>query len=216
MLPTESHQGTFNSAADARFHGTSGPVQTSFSPWYAATHPLWHESVQKLGIAKNPSALNGSNIGAWTVIQSVDGRTGKRSYAASAYVHDGPSAARKPNLIILTGALVRRILFATTHDGRLRATGVEFSSDQSNTVFHATAELEVVVAAGTVQSPQILELSGIGSNNVLEQVGIRTQYHNPGVGCNLQDHLSMWIHPFPCDSHPEAAMLTICSDKLGL
>lgn len=144
-----------------------------------------------LGIAKNQSALNGSNIGAWTVIQSVDAQTAKRSYAASAYVQDGQKGTTKPNLIVLTGALVHRIALDRTRDGKFRATGVEFlTPKEGETIFRADATLEVILSAGTVQSPQILELSGIGDDSVLKKAGVQTQYHNPGVGRNLQDYLS--------------------------
>ena len=87
---------------------------------------------------------------------------------------------------VLTGAKVHKILFANTNTG-LRATGVEVSfEDQVQTY---TAVNEVILAAGTFNTPKLLELSGIGSKKVLEQYGIPISLDLPGVGENLQDHL---------------------------
>ncbi|KAI5860686.1 putative choline dehydrogenase [Durotheca rogersii] len=189
-LPSQSHQDKHHSSVDPVFHGTSGPVSTSFSPWYAATHSFWRDTLQILGIKKNPSALNGSNTGSWTTIQSVDPVTATRSYSVTAYLGHNPQRSaeiEQPNLVILTGAQAQRILIERSGQGTLRATGAEYLHKSG--VFTIEAGLEVLVAAGTIQSPQLLELSGIGSHEVLTKAGVEVKYENESVGRNLQDHL---------------------------
>ena len=89
----------------------------------------------------------------------------------------------RPNLTVLTGALVRRVIF----DGR-RVTGVEFLRDGQVTTVGASAE--VVLSLGAIQTPKVLMHSGIGDREELERVGIPLLQHLPGVGQNLQDHVS--------------------------
>jgi choline dehydrogenase-like flavoprotein len=88
---------------------------------------------------------------------------------------------KRPNLQVVTKALVRRILF----DGK-RAVGVEF--ERGGAVERAEAEREVILSAGTVGSPHILQLSGVGAPEHLGRVGIAVHHDLPGVGQNLQDH----------------------------
>lgn len=104
---------------------------------------------------------------------------GKRSYAARGYFE---ANATRPNLKVLCDALVSRIVL----DGNT-ATGVEFThSGEKHTVMVGR---EVVVSCGTVQSPQILELSGIGDPKVLQAAGVECKIENVGVGNNFNDHV---------------------------
>ncbi|WP_137111787.1 GMC family oxidoreductase [Rhodobacter sp. SY28-1] len=93
-------------------------------------------------------------------------------------------ALKRGNLRVVTHALVRRI----TLDGR-RATGVEWLSD--NAPYRASAAAEVILAAGAINSPKLLELSGIGQSARLASLGIPVALDRPGVGENLQDHLQI-------------------------
>ena len=102
----------------------------------------------------------------------------RRASAARTYLRP---AMKRPNLEVLTKALVRRILF----DGK-RATGVEF--ERGGAVERAEAEREVILSAGAVGSPHILQLSGVGAPEHLTRVGIAVHHALPGVGQNLQDH----------------------------
>jgi choline dehydrogenase len=88
---------------------------------------------------------------------------------------------KRPNLQVVTKALVRRILF----DGK-RAIGVEF--ERGGVVERAEAEREVILSAGAIGSPHILQLSGVGASEHLTRVGIAVRHDLPGVGRNLQDH----------------------------
>lgn len=104
---------------------------------------------------------------------------GKRSYAATGYIR--PNLGRK-NLKVLCGAHVSKI----TLDGNT-ATGAEFIVDgQTHTI---SASREVVLCAGVIQTPQILELSGIGDPEVLRAAGVEVKVENKAVGANFQDHV---------------------------
>lgn len=106
---------------------------------------------------------------------------GRRWSTAVAYLR---AARRRPNLAIETNALVARVLL----DG-LRATGVEYIRGGQRCV--ARARREVVLCAGAVQSPQLLELSGIGDQRVLQAAGVPVIAHLPAVGGNMIDHLQV-------------------------
>ncbi|MEO7128864.1 MAG: GMC oxidoreductase, partial [Rhodoferax sp.] len=93
-------------------------------------------------------------------------------------------ARSRPNLTVETNAQTTRVLF----EGK-KAVGVEYR--QGAQLHQAGANVEVVLAAGAIGSPQILQSSGIGPRNLLEQVGVPTVLDLPGVGQNLQDHLQV-------------------------
>ena len=108
---------------------------------------------------------------------------GRRWSAANAYLKP---ALRRPNITKMSRALVRRILF----DGA-RAIGVEF--ERGGQVHRVTASREVVLAAGSINSPKILQLSGVGNAMFLKGLGIEPVADRPGVGENLQDHLELYM-----------------------
>ncbi len=114
-------------------------------------------------------------------------RNGVRWSTANAYLKP---ALRRPNLHVVTGALSQRILF----DGK-RASGVEFERDGNRQSLGATRE--VILSAGPIASPHLLQLSGIGPGAVLQQAGIEVRHDLPGVGENLQDHLEFYFQ-FRC------------------
>ncbi|KAI1490483.1 putative choline dehydrogenase [Biscogniauxia mediterranea] len=172
--------------------GTSGPIQTSYSKQYPVTHQLCHDAYVSLGIGENKAHHAGSNVGVWTNMSTVDPESSTRSYAASAYY--APVSAR-PNLFVLTEALVKNVVLS--HEvGQWTATGVRFS--RAGEEFVASALREVIVSAGSIQSPQLLELSGVGDPQVLSDAGIEVKVASSNVGENLQDHL-MTVSVFEID-----------------
>ncbi|KAK0633813.1 hypothetical protein B0T14DRAFT_419122 [Immersiella caudata] len=166
--------------------GDNGPVQIAYPNEFSPSHRFWHGTLNAVGVETNDAHLAGSNVGVWTSLVSVDPRSATRSYAATAYYQ--PSATR-PNLIVLTGAEVREILLVQDGvSGQWTAKGVRFLHGGAE--FSAFASREVILSAGSVQSPQILELSGVGGSAVLFAAGIPVKVDNPNVGENLQDHLT--------------------------
>jgi choline dehydrogenase-like flavoprotein len=169
--------------------GHDGPVQVSYPSEFTASHKLWHQTLNSVGIASNDNHLAGNNTGCWTSVVSVNPRDATRSYAATAYYK--PIASR-PNLLVLTGAEVQEVLLARDSDTTdWKAEGVRFV--HHGVAYSVFASREVIISAGSVQSPQILELSGVGGSAILSAAGIPVKVDNPNVGENLQDHLSTFF-----------------------
>ena len=162
--------------ADA-WHGVGGPLCVSD---VKDRHPLADAFVAagaQLGIAPNDD-FNGERQEGLGYFQGT-ARNGMRCSAAVAYLRP---AMKRPNLSVVTGAHASRILT----EG-LRAVGVAY--DAGGAAQRAFADCEVIVAAGAIQSPQLLQLSGIGPGELLQRHGIQVVKPLAGVGRNLQDHL---------------------------
>jgi len=165
-----------NSRGADDYHGAGGPLGVaSFTP-----HPLvecFFQAGRELGLADNDD-LNGQSQDGVGLYQLTT-RGGQRCSTARAFLRP---ALRRRNLRLELGAHVTRILF----DGR-RATGVEY--EQNGRRMRARAGREVVVSGGAINSPQLLQLSGVGPAALLKRHGIAVIAEAPGVGRNLQDHL---------------------------
>ncbi|PCG92769.1 Glucose-methanol-choline oxidoreductase [Penicillium occitanis (nom. inval.)] len=160
-----------------------GPVQVSFSEGYGPTNSAWMETFAKFGLEMTADMRSGNALGAFQQPGSIDPATKTRSYAATA--HYTPAIASRPNLTILTGTIAKKILFDTTGLEPV-ATGIlAQSKDGPKKTLNAR---EVILSAGALMSPQILELSGVGSRSLLEKHGIPVVIENPNVGEHLQDH----------------------------
>jgi choline dehydrogenase len=127
----------------------------------------------------------------------------RRASAARTYLHP---ALRRPNLQLVTHALVHRVLF----EGK-RAVGVEFSrGGAGGTVERAEAQCEVVLTAGAIGSPHILQLSGVGDPDLLGKIGVPVVHALPGVGKNMQDHYTARV------SYPVVGAQTVNERSRGL
>ncbi|MBE7638676.1 choline dehydrogenase [Sneathiella sp. P13V-1] len=114
-------------------------------------------------------------------------KEGVRSSTSNAYLR---RAMKRGNLSVLTGGMSRRIITKEI-EGELVATGIEF--EQGGTIQIASANKEVILSAGSIGSPQLLQLSGIGPADTLKQAGVEVKFSAPGVGANLQDHLEVYF-----------------------
>jgi choline dehydrogenase len=160
------------------WHGAGGPLHIDTIE--KAVHPLTHLYVkagQEAGLTFNPD-LNGETIEGVGIYQITTHR-GFRVSAARAYLWP---AQRRPNLRVAIGALATRILF----EGK-RAVGIEY--EQGGEKRTARAGREVILAGGSINSPQLLQLSGVGPADVLRPCGIDVVRESPAVGRHLQDHL---------------------------
>lgn len=164
--------------------GTSGPIQVSYSPGYSPTNRLWFKALNSLGVQANSAHVAGSNVGAWTNIISADPRTMTRSFATSYCSLAGS------NLHILTEATVQGVVLDKV-DHEYVASGVQFTYKGQEYV--VSASHEVILSAGSIKSPQILELSGIGNPKILSRAGIAVKVDSPMVGENLQEHNGMYL-----------------------
>ncbi|KAL3442333.1 GMC oxidoreductase-domain-containing protein [Aspergillus insuetus] len=168
----------------AEFHGTSGPIHTTFNP---AQLPIETDFVKAAaevaGLPNKPlDAWSGDHIGFYHTLGTVTRRgpnKGKRSYAGRDYYQANSS---RPNLKLLCEANVNKVLLDGT-----RATGVSFIFQ--GTEYEVSAKREVIVSGGTIKSPQILELSGIGDPEVLKAAGVDVKVENRSIGANVQDHV---------------------------
>ena len=178
VLPYFKEAEGWEGGAD-EFHGEGGPLLTS----RPSDRPfLCHKIIEagtQIGLEYREDVNHlppgaGDNIG-W-VQQTRRGR--RRQSAARTYLRP---ALRRPNLQVVTNALVHRVLF----EGR-RAVGIEFSRDGQ--VERADAAREIILAGGAIGSPHVLQLSGVGDPDHLGRIGVKLVQALPGVGKNLQDH----------------------------
>lgn len=159
------------------FHGTGGPVGVSDGRFRSELSLAFLDACDELGIVRNPDFNGPIQEGAG--FHQVNQRGGRRAGAATAYLLP---ALHRPNLRVTTGATVTRILFDGT-----RARGVEYR--RGGRRHEVSAEREIILCAGTVKSPHLLMLSGVGPADHLRRADILVTLDAPGVGSNLQDHL---------------------------
>ena len=169
---------------DGNAVGVGGPLHITYLPEYSQSHSHWHKTLNRMGLETNKSHLSGDNVGVWTNVVTVDPQTTMRSYSAPAYYLLN---AHRPNFRVLTDAVVQEIVLEK-HGERWTATGVRFN--HGGQTYTVAASQEVVLSAGSVASPQLLELSGIGNPFVLERAGVSVKIPNRNVGENLQEHMS--------------------------
>ncbi len=142
-------------------------------------------AAQQAGLPASADFNQGNNEGVGYF--EVNQRSGWRWNTAKAFLR--PTCYARPNFEMWTSAQVAKLLFETLPDGRLRCTGVQVRANQEMVV--ATATTEVILSAGSIGSPQILQLSGVGPAALLQRFGVPVLHDAPGVGANLQDHLQI-------------------------
>ena len=162
-------------------HGADGPLVCSDIGARSELIEAIIIGAGQLGVPRNDDFNDGEQEGVGYFQLFTD--NGWRCSAAVGYLKP---ALRRANLAVETGAQATRILF----EGK-RATGVEYR--QGGETKRVTATREVILAAGSLQSPQLLQLSGVGPSSLLQQFGIPVVHELPGVGENLQDHLQLRV-----------------------
>jgi choline dehydrogenase len=171
------HQDHFLGASDAHAVGGEWRIEAPRVRWDILD--AFCAAAAQAGIKSIPDFNTGDNEG--TCVFHVNQKRGRRWSTASAFLKP---ALRRPNLRLETNCLVE----AVTVDGG-RATGVRWR--QNGMARSARSRGEVILAAGSIGSTQILKLSGIGPGNELQALGIAVALDKPGVGENLQDHLQL-------------------------
>lgn len=176
-----------NITYDESVHGFTGPIQSSYPPYdYPGSANFWN-AAKRLGFPAIQDPNAGEAIGVFRLLHSVDPATHRRSFARNE--HYDRVASVRPNYHIIPNTAVSKVIFQGTS-----ATGVEFIDRATNLKSTAIATKEVIVSAGAVHTPQILQLSGIGPKSHLQSLGISTISDLPGVGANLQDHLVLTVN----------------------
>ncbi|KAJ3479105.1 hypothetical protein NLI96_g9295 [Meripilus lineatus] len=177
---------TYPHTYDKTTRGKAGPLETTVPLISSVTDKLFIDTLAKKGVHVNEDPYGGNVNGVWISAACLD-RQNKwtRTYSATAFYHPNKD---KPNFKVLTEAHAARVLFADETVGNdLVATGVDFIHDGKTYTVHA--KKEVILSAGAIKSPHILELSGIGRPEVLKKIGVPVRVELPGVGENVQDHI---------------------------
>ena len=177
---------------DESAYGTAMRHQQAGGEWRVEKQRLrWDvldafaQAAQQAGIPATDDFNRGTNEGVGYF--EVNQKSGWRWNTAKAFLR--PHCEGRPNFELWTSAQVTRLLVETQPDGSQRCTGVQVWNGHEMVIAHASKE--VVLSAGAIGSPQILQLSGIGPAALLRQHGMEVKVDLPGVGGNLQDHLQI-------------------------
>ena len=166
------------------FHGVGGEMRVEERRVNWEILDAWRDAAAEFGIPKIKEFNRGDNFG--NAYFQMNQRRGVRWNATKAYLRP---AENRPNLTVLSNVLVEKVELNNSGQ-RPRATGVKIRrADKSSTIFKA--DQEVLLSAGAIGSPQILQLSGIGSSELLGSRNIPIRVDLRGVGENLQDHLQV-------------------------
>ena len=160
----------------SEYHGTDGPLNVSDLRYVNPLTRAFLAAAQEIGIAANPDFNAAMQDGAG--LNQVTQKNGRRHSAADAYLRP---ALGRPNLHVVTAAHAARVLIE-----RNRATGIAYI--HAGGARFARGAGEIILAAGTIHSAQLLLLSGIGPADELKRAGVHPLHDLPGVGKNLQDH----------------------------
>jgi choline dehydrogenase len=185
VLPVFKRSEDYQHGAD-EFHGAGGEMRVEERRVSWEILDAWRDAAAECGIRKVAEFNRGDNSG--SAYFQMNQRAGRRWSATKAFLRP---VQQRQNLTVMTHAQVRRVLIES-RDGKRRATGVELrQSDQDGRKIGARRQ--VILAAGAIGSPQILQLSGIGPASLLQASGVPIVHDLPGVGENLQDHLQVRV-----------------------
>ncbi len=173
---SEHHQ-----SKGAPWHGTNGPLYVSFAQDPSLLNQFFLEACGRNGIPFNEDYNAERQVGASMLQFTI--KDNRRQSTATAFLLP---ALKRPNLEVRTHAIVKQLLIEQD-----RVTGVQLMTGKSTTE-KIRCTKEVILSAGTIKSPHILQLSGIGDKDMLQGAGVPLKHHLPGVGQNLQDHV--WTH----------------------
>lgn len=171
-----------------KYHGIGGSLWVDHPVNRYDAGDIFIQAARETGIPPNEDFNTGENEGAG--YYQVNIRKGVRQSTARTFLRE---AKNRPNLVIETNALAERIIF----EGK-RAVGVRYRVNnpyrRDTHIREASARSEIIVCAGAINSPQLLELSGVGNQKHLKSLGIKTIRNLPGVGENMQDHLTLNVY----------------------
>jgi len=187
VLPAfRKHEDHFpgDDAQFAHFHGTGGEWRVEKQRLRWEVLDAFAEAAQQYGIARTADFNRGNNEG--VAYFEVNQKSGWRWNTAKAFLR--PTCLNRPNFSLWTHAQATRLLFAS-RDGERRCSGAEVRRGGQRVTVRASRE--VILCAGSIGSPQILQLSGVGPAALLRAQGIDVLLDAPGVGANLQDHLQI-------------------------
>lgn len=166
-----------------RYHGAGGPLAVRFGRSNDPIYRAFIEAGVEAGFSENPDFNGETQDGVGRYQINIEG--GRRAGARRAFLLP---ALRRPNLVAPTGIHVTRLVI---EDGR--AIAVDYVQMPGGQRGRIAADAEIILSAGTIQSPQLLALSGVGDPDALAALGIPVVAALPGVGANLQDHVDVAV-----------------------
>ncbi|KAK8247797.1 choline dehydrogenase [Phyllosticta capitalensis] len=188
---------------DSSVHGSSGPVNVSYQDYFYPGTPKVYAAMNELGVPTDSAdPNNGLSAGNSFLPMNIDPVSKTRSDARRALWDPAES---RDNLYLSNGQFVTKINIENEKRAlpNVRITGVEYATDAGATRQNITARKEVILAAGAVHTPLLLQLSGIGDEAFLSSMNISTAVDLPGVGNNYQDHFQIATYaPYGNDSFP--------------
>ena len=165
-----------------QYHGVDGELKVSNLRLRRKIADLFIEASEEIGIPFNKDCNGEKQEGVGYFQQTTHKGFRRSSYRSFL----NRKVRSRKNLTIMTSTQINKVIFDGT-----QAIGVNCSQKKGKTSLTIHAKKEVILSAGAISSPQILQLSGIGDEDLLNKLGIQTIHHNPAVGKNLQDHLQI-------------------------
>ncbi|CEQ40724.1 SPOSA6832_02391 [Sporobolomyces salmonicolor] len=198
FIPPTGNNQNVTPVYDASVHGTSGPVEVSFPPYISEQFVGFYDGLLAMNVSVAEDMSDGRMHGvSYSQSTTSTGASDNQHRVTSQTAYIDPIILSRANLALMVGVQVEKVLWSSekTKRGLVTATGVEFRQANSTTssTFTVSASQEVILSAGSIQSPQILELSGVGNASFLESIGISSVVDLPGVGENLQDHPALVV-----------------------
>ncbi|GAA5982892.1 hypothetical protein JCM5350_001544 [Sporobolomyces pararoseus] len=179
--PSDSHIEQASVVVNESLHGLDGPIHYSYPGYWYDSQYEWIPTLANMGVETRDPA-GGDGWGAFFATSAINPSNWTRSYAKTGYLDP---VDYRSNLVVLTGYQATKIAFDGT-----TATGVEFAASSNGTSYTVNARQEVILSAGVIGSPQLLQVSGVGPSDLLTSLGITVVKDLPGVGWGLTDHLS--------------------------
>ena len=172
-------------SGESEWRGVGGPIDVNTHPVSSPLAEALIAAGVQMGLPRKPDQNQAHHEGIGYLQANID-RRGRRVSAARGFLD--PVRNRRSNLTVSTDTRARRILF----EGR-RAIGVACRRDGNRVEYRLAPGGEVILSAGAIHSPQLLQLSGIGAGEHLRSLGIDVVYDSPGVGRNLREHLLLFL-----------------------
>ncbi|KAH8680551.1 putative oxidoreductase [Xylariales sp. PMI_506] len=182
--PHEDVATEFGITYDPDAHGYHGYINSTFSPWFWPTTKNLVDAAKELNLPIRGDGTGGNGIGAYYVNHNQNHFNFTRCAAREGYYNN---FASRQNLHLITGHQVTRLV-ATTSSHGVRVTGVEFQETSGGNKTTVSVVKEAILAAGSIFTPQILQVSGIGNPDHLRRINVTPVVELQGVGHNLQDH----------------------------
>ncbi|KAF7335355.1 GMC oxidoreductase [Mycena sanguinolenta] len=188
---------------DTSVYGTDGPIQATYPPWVWPGTKIQFKAFSEVGVPTQFEAAGGNSYNAFWVPSNVDAN-GRRSYARNEYFDPAQS---RPNLSLLVNYRVNEVLFSSTKRAQSVTIQARGTANGASTIT-VNANTEIVLCAGWLHTPHILQRSGVGPKALLTAAGIPILSDLPGVGSNLQDHPAAFIQfTYKTDVFPNPSSL---------